>query len=272
MIKKNNICKKLLITHIKNYPKLMKSFDFTYSTQKYKLEDILDDVIYIMKYNIPYRAIRSNIKWQAIYKVYRKLLDFGIFKNTFRQLLEKYVKKGNMNKKLKFVSTDTTFIMNKKGSEKIGLNKYYYKKKGNKISLIIDAKRRIIDIKVYKGGKNDGKILEDQLNYLTILNNKEYDKYKKYFLCDAGYDSKIIHDKLKELTFIPLIAQNKRGIKNKELIKKFTKRECKIYCNRTIVENVISNLKQLRRINNRYDSLMKTYEGYVFLGAIYLSC
>ena len=44
--------------------------------------------------------------------------------------------------------------MNKKGSEKIGLNKFYYNKKGNIISVIIDSNKRILDIAVYKGDKN----------------------------------------------------------------------------------------------------------------------
>ena len=272
MTNRNNICKRLLIAHINSNADLKRSFDFTYHTQKYKLEHILDDIIYVMKYNVPYRALRSKINWQTTYKVYRKLLKFGIFKATFTELLTKYVKRGNLNKKLKIVSTDTTFIMNKKGSEKIGLNRFYYKKKGNKISVITDSNKQILDIAIYKGGKNDGKILENQINRNNILIDKSYDKYKKYFLCDAGYDSKQIHNKLRSLNFVQLIAQNKRGIKNKNLIRRFTKREYKIYCKRSKVEHVISRLKQLRRINNRYDQLISTYEGYVYLGAIYLSC
>ncbi len=272
MIQKDNICKRLLITHINNNRSLKKSFDFSFHTQKYKLEHILDDIIYVMKYNVPYRALRSKIKWQTTYKVYRKLLKFGIFKSTFKELLMKYVKRGNLNKKLKFVSTDTTFIMNKKGSEKIGLNKFYYKKKGNKISIIIDSNKRIIDIGIYKGGKNDCKIIEDQINKIDILTDKIYDRYKKYFLCDAGYDSKRVYQILTNINFKPLIAQNKRGIKHKELIRRFTRREYKIYCKRSKVENVISRLKQMRRIYNRYDGLFTTYEGYVYLGAIYLTC
>lgn len=59
---KTNICKRLIIEHIKSKPKLWKSFDFSYQTQKYSLNDILDDIIYIMKYNVPYRALRSKIK------------------------------------------------------------------------------------------------------------------------------------------------------------------------------------------------------------------
>jgi transposase len=258
--------------HIKNNKELIKSFNFSHHTQKYKLSDMLDEIIYVMKYNIPYRAIRSKIKWMTIYKVYRKLVRYKVFKLSYKELLCKYLKRGNLGKKLRYVSTDTTFVMNKKGNVNVGLNKYYYKKKGNKLSLIIDSNKKILDIRVYKGGKNDGKILENQLENFKLLDNDEYGKYKRYFLCDAGYDSKKIHKKLRERSYIPLIEQNRRGIKNEKLIRRFSKEEYKIYCKRAKVENAICMLKQMRRINTRYDGLIETYAGYVYMGALYISC
>ena len=94
---------------------------------------------------------------------------------------------------------------------------------------------------------------------------------KKYFLCDAGYDAKDIHIKLKQMGYIPIIEQNKRGIRNKELIRRMSKKERQIYHKRMKVENVINRLKQMRRINQRYDGLVTTYESYVYLGMIYIS-
>jgi hypothetical protein len=155
-------------------------------------------------------------------------------------MLAKYYKRNGLSKKLNYISTDTTFIMNKNGKEQIGLNKYYHKKKGNKISLIIDTNKKIVNMKIYKGCKNDTKILEDQLKENMIINDikndlkndLKNDKYKKYFMADAGYDSKNIHKILRNLNYIPLIDQNKRGIKNENLIRRMTNREYKIYCKR----------------------------------------
>jgi transposase len=263
---------KLLILHIKSKPDLYRCFNFTYRTQKYKLSDILTDIIYIMKTGISYRNLRSVIKWQTVYKVYRKLVKHKVFELTYAELLRKYLKKGSLNKKLKLVSTDTTFIMNKNGRQKIGLNKYYYKKRGNKLSLIIDSKGTPLVMDVFKGGKNDGKILENHLEKATIINDPYFDCYKKYFMADSMYDSKIIHLKLKEICFKPLIEQNKRGIKNKKLIRRFSKKDYKIYCKRSKVENVICRLKQMRRINTRYDALISTYKSYVYLGMLNIYC
>lgn len=50
----------------------------------------------------------------------------------------------------------STFIMNKNGKECIGLNKYYYKKRGSKLSLIVDARGTVLEMDVLNGGKNDG--------------------------------------------------------------------------------------------------------------------
>ena len=122
---------------------------------------------------------------------------------------------------------------------------------------------------VYRGGKNDGKILEAHLDSNMLIDNSPYKEHKKYFLADAGYDSKAIHEKLRNLEYIPLIEQNKRGIKNKQLIRRIAKSEYKIYCKRVKVENVICRLKQLRRIEHRYDGLIDVYHSILcYLGAI----
>lgn len=272
MSKKSNICIKLLTEHIKSKPGLYKSFNFNYHTQKYKLKDILNEIIYIMRTGISYRMLRSKIKWQTIYKVYRKLVKNNIFKMTYLEMLNKYLKRGGLHKKLKYVHTDTTFIINKNGRDKTGLNKYYYKKKGNKVSIIIDSNGYVLDMNIFKGGKNDIKILENHLKNRFAISDDHYNKFKGYFICDAGYDSKLIHSKLRENGFKPLIEQNRRGIKNKNLIRRMSKSEYKIYCKRVKVENVFCRLKQLRRLNQRYDGLCNVFKAYIYLGIIYMSC
>ena len=172
---------RLLTAHIKSRSKLYKSFNFSYHTQKYKLADILTEIIFVTKTGISYRNLRSVIKWQTVYKVYRKLVANKVFEHTYAELLKKYLKRGGLNKKLKYISTDTTFVMNKNGREKVGLNKYYYKKRGSKISIITDSNGMPLEMDIFKGGKNDGKILEHHLTKNTIINNASYDKYKQYF-------------------------------------------------------------------------------------------
>jgi hypothetical protein len=51
-------------------------------------------------------------------------------------------------------------------------------------------------------------------------------------MADAGYDSKNIHKEISEIKYIPLIDQNKRGIKNESKIRRMGRQEYKIYCKR----------------------------------------
>ena len=89
------------------------------------------------------------------------------------------------------------------------------------------------------------------------------------------YDSKIIHTKIRDSGYTPLIEQNRplpcfarRSIKDEKKIRRFDKEEYKIYCKRSKVENVICKLKQKRRINTRYDGLLRTYKSYVYVGLL----
>lgn len=254
---------KLLKIHIMSDKILNKSYNFKYHTQKYTLDEILKEIIYILKTGISYRNLRSHINHNTIYYNYCKLNKHKIFELGFKDLMKKYLKRTK-NKTLKILSTDTSFIGNKNGKDNIGYNKYYSKKNGNKLSLIVDNKGFPLDVKIYNGKMNDSKIFMKQINKFNIKNNHKI----KYFLCDKGYDSKEIHNTLEGLNYIPLILQNKRGIKDKNKLRKFNSNEGKIYANRMKVENSFCKLKQLRRLNLRYDCKVENYMGYVFLGII----
>ena len=145
---KNELVIKLLIKHIKSNCKLYKSFDFSRKQQKYNLSEYLTDILYVLKTGIALRDLRSHISWISVYKVYVKLNSFNIFKLSYMTLLNKYYKRS-YNNKLKYVSTDTSFIPNKKGKDLIGYNKFYNRKNGTKISLITDSKGIPFNLKCY---------------------------------------------------------------------------------------------------------------------------
>lgn len=257
----------ILIKHIKSNKKLYNSFNFSYKTQKYRLKNVLEDIIYILRTGISYRQLRSNIKWQTVYKVYRKLVDNHIFDISYQSMLSKYIKKVS-KKRLSYISSDTSFIRNKNGKQLIGYNKYYSKKNGNKVSIIVDSKGIPLDVNICKGNQNDSKILSNQLDKWNLIKDNHLEQYNKYFLADAGYDSTLLRDKLSRLNYEPIIVQNKRNIKNDMLINTFDRAFKKIYSKRIVVENSFCKLKQLRRIDQRYDSLLSTFNGYLKLGII----
>ena len=57
-----------------------------------------------------------------------------------------------------------------------------------------------------------------------------HNRYKQYLLADSGYDSKENHNFLIKKGYTPIIIQNKRNIKNKNLIRKQNKKQIKICC------------------------------------------
>lgn len=106
--------------------------------------------------------------------------------------------------------------------------------------------------------KNDNLV---NLNHNIIHNDK-------YFMADSGYDSKVIKDTIKKMNYIPLIPQNKRNIKNPDLIIKFNEKENKIYTKRLTIERMIKRLKDNRKICLRYESKISNFEGFVYLALI----
>ena len=134
MFSKNNLVIKILICKVNNDPKLVHKYDFTYKSQKYSLTDILKEILYVLQTGIPWRALRSPINWNTVYKHYICLCKFDIFRLSYKDLLTKYIK--NNRGKLKFIYTDTSIIPNKYGQDKACLNKYYKNKRVTKLSLI----------------------------------------------------------------------------------------------------------------------------------------
>ena len=261
----------VLIKHIKSFESLYKSFDFSRKQQKYNLSDYLIEILYILKTGIAWRDIRSQINWNSIYKIYIKLNNHHIFETKYIDLLNKYIKKGS-NKKLKYVSTDTTFIPNKKGKDYIGYNKFYNRKNGTKLSIIVDVKGVPLNLKCCSGNEHDGTVLLKQLKTWDVVKNGHDAKHKRYFLADPAYDSVKIREKVKSFNYEPLIHQNKRNIKDPSKIKKLNEREKIIYKKRLIVENRFSSLKNNRRISIRYDSKIESFKGFIYLALIKMLC
>ena len=267
---KNDIIIKLLVKEVKNNKELYKSFDFSNKLQKYDIKLYLTDILYVLKTGVSWRDLRSNICWNSIYKVYIKLNKHKIFEYSFKELLKKYLKKLYKNK-LKYISTDTTFIPNKKGHDKKGYNKFYNKKNGTKISMHTDLNGIPLNIKCYKGNMNDSKILCDHLKDGIIVNHDHLLKdYNSYFLGDKGYDTKNVRSKLKEFKLKILIDQNKRNIKDPEKLIKFNKIEKGIYKKRLVIERTFNKLKYNRKLCLRYENKIENFIGFIYLGMLKL--
>jgi hypothetical protein len=157
-----------MLDPIKSNDILCKSFNFSRKQQKYKLSDIVEDIMYVLKTGISWRDLRSTINWNIVYKRYVLLNKHKIFELTYTDLLKKYLKRL-FNGKLKYILTDTSFVPNKKGRDVVGYNKFYNRKKGTKVSLITDAYGIPLSIECYRGNMNDCIVLTNHLTKQEVL-------------------------------------------------------------------------------------------------------
>jgi transposase len=249
------------LLHINSHKTLYKSFNFSYKSQKYKLDDILSEIIYVSRTGISWRMIKSDIHWNTIYKIFVKLKSYNIFKLTYIDLLKKYTKK-NKNK-LKYVYTDTSIISNKYGIDKVKRNKYCKNKKVSKLSIVTLSNGIPFNVKLYNGNRNDAFIFMDHVEDNLINIDK---KNIKIFMADKGYDSIKIKNYLTKNNINYLIPQNKRNTKNNSKIINMTPKDKIKYKKRIKVENMFQKIKSFRRLNIRYDKYSENYMSFLWLG------
>lgn len=273
MISLDNLIIKGILKTVKKNHMIDVHFNFSYKTQKYKLEDILPFIIDILKYGFPWRylkKVKTEIHWSTIYCTYIKLVSFGVFKDTYIKMVRAYIKK-TPNKKLKHILSDTMTIYNKYNRDTVKRNGYNKNKNVIKISPITDLFGIPLKIDVFSGNTHDSTILQKQLDEDLYICNQIVDKNKKYLLADKAYDSVKLRDKLIDKGYKPIIDYNIRNTKDKKLIRKFTKKEEEIYKKRIKVENLFAKIKmRFNRLNFVNECKIKNYVGFLFLSLCFI--
>jgi len=216
---------------------------------KYSLDCILNEIFYVLKTGISWRDLRSTIKWQSIYFHFQRFIKFNIFKTLYLQLRKTYF----TNNKTNIQIIDSTFIANKYGKNNIARNAFFKNKNCNKVSILTDINGVPLSVLINSGNVHDNSFIYTHINDISFLNNN-----KTLLLADKAYEGKNIRNNLKIHNYSLMVAKKK----NAKSIYKFNK---KIYKKRIIIENTFQKLKIFRRIQIRYDSLVNTYFGFVFL-------
>ena len=263
---KNIICK-----HVLNNCNIKKHFNFSYKTQKHNISKIISVILTILKTGMTYKDAEDiyNISHSTIYNTFKRLQKFNVFESTYIQLLQKYITKSP-NKKLKYRLTDTTNIYNKKCKIHTAYNKKAGNKKILKVSMITDVNGIPYNIKIYDGNRYDSVILSRHLTHRNPLDIYDDNKYKKYFLADAGYDSENIRTLLIQMNFEPIIWYNKRNIKDKSKIKRFTDKEKLVYKKRVNIEYIFGRIKNgFKRLNYVYEITAISYLNYLYLSVCF---
>lgn len=114
---KNELSKTIL-----NDPNIGKFYRFKHWNTKYSLEQIIDDILYVLKTGISWRDIRSSINWSTIFFHHSRFCKFNIYRNTYRNILNFYFDKI---KTINGIIIDSSFFQNKFGKNNIARNKFF---------------------------------------------------------------------------------------------------------------------------------------------------
>lgn len=226
---------------------------------KYNNEYYLKNIIMVLEKLNNWKSLnlilnnKNNYHYKTIYNVYRKWCNCNFFKNIYEDCLKSFYKNENKNTDL---IIDSTFINNLNGSQSIGYNPLYKKKKVSKISVIIDQNNLILSVSMIKPNIHDVKTIEHSLNEIPINLNKKYGKIN--LIGDKGYitsDNFYLNSKKIKL-IVPC---------RKNMIKKNSDKEKNKLKLRINVEHVINKLKKYSRINLRKDKNIITYMNFLYL-------
>jgi len=245
------------------HPKLFETYNFKYHTQKYKLKEILEAILFFIKISCSWKNfIYKNINYNTIYKNFVKLNKFKIFELSYLDNLKKYLTKSK-NKKLKYVYTDTTTIYNKLNKDKAKRNAYFKNKKIIKLSLLTDSNGITLNLFIESGNYHDSTIYQNQIKSLN--NNEKKEFINSILMADSGYDSSIIYELNKKIFKKSIIKPNNRNTKNELKIRKLNESEEQLYKKRIKIEHTNQKIKAYRRLNFVYDKEIKNYNQFVYL-------
>ena len=236
-------------------------------SRRHSLATILEQICYFIKVGISYQDYRGPLSKSTLNSYIQLFSQDNIFVDFYWTIHEEYLRK-DMYDKFKYISTDTSFIMNHCSAyENVARNPCVKNKNCVKLSLLVDAKGVPLDIKTVKGNQHDSPLLREHFQEIKSKTNSlkmsKNNRYKPYFLADKGYDSKESTSLLKSHGYSVIIPKNKKNAEEEP--SKMTPKEKIIYNKRIIVENVFANLKQFRRVGRLYDKDLKIYVSNVHL-------
>lgn len=226
-----------------------------YISKKHSLNDIITEIIYVLKTGISWRNLRSHINYNSIYYHFKRFVNNNIFIDAYNSILNSYLQKI---KNINGIIIDSSFIQNKFGKGNIKRNKFFKNKKCFKLSIITDFNNIPFSILLANGNLHDSTIFDDHKD--DILKYKKNIPKNSNFLADKGYISKNINNFCTNNNIVYLVP-NKINSKKPP----FTDEQNIIYKKRLFIEHLFARIKQFRRIALIYDSKFNTYNNFLHL-------
>jgi putative transposase len=244
---------------MKNIILKSKSFKDTFNKKhpntKYSLNLIIDELFYVLVSGVSWRMVRSPINYKTLYYYYSKFVHHNIFYKLFIRIRNKYIKRYINKNDMCIAYIDSTVINNKGGINKVGRNKFYKNKKSTKISLLTDKNGIPLSVFFIKGNYHDTTVFDKHIKDIPLIMSNNIK-----VIADKAYASRKNYSLLESRNMKHIIPPRKNmKIKNTYV---YDKNE---YIKRIKIEHIFSKLKIYKRINNRYDKLLRNYIGFVYL-------
>lgn len=229
--------------------------------------------IYWSRYH--YCSNNTTISGKTLSEKHMQFVKMGVYDELYKRVLKMYFSDDICNK-LKYQSTDTSFIPNKFCSERTGRNIQYKNKLGIKISSIVDANGVPISLTFGRGSDSDSVLFSETYSQMLLdpetIRYQKSKKFKHNFLMDSGYDTKEIIKLLKDNGYTVFTVKNLRNSKKTNYnIKKLCKKDHSLYNKRIINENSFAWIKQYGILNFVYEKSIKSYRGLLLLILSYIT-
>lgn len=243
--------KNLKSTYTKDHP-----------NKKYSLKIIINEIIYFLKSGVSWNMLRSEINPKTLYWHYTNWVKYDIFHRLLKRIKTIYMKKCTTDTGIYDVLIDTSVIPNRYGINKKGKNKFYKSKNVTKLSLMADTNGIPLSILFMKGNYHDNTTFEKHIKDAIIISSKRTVR----IMADKAYSSYNNYKIIENNNMMHIIPPRKNM-----RIHKTYKYSKNIYRRRVKIENIFGIVKNYKRINIRYDKLLRNYQGFLYLAFLITS-
>lgn len=214
-----------------------------------------------------WRSLQTpSVTYHAFYKRFCKWKKKKVFEYTFEMLTELYATQQLDEDPFWFkeLYLDSTMVLNAKGIDRVG---YDYKHKGHfatKLSIICDKNKVPLSCVSFEAQVADIKTVESTIESIPCP-LRRHQSVLHLVAADKGYQGKKVACALERSTRFRLVTPPKKNNREKKRFKDMRRAEKKVLKKRHKIENLFATMDQFKRVKERNETMMASYEAFNFL-------
>lgn len=206
------------------------------------LDVILDYIWLILRTGMQWRLLPcKDMSMKTVFSYFQKWKRANIFSEVYKSLLRLHLH----SRKPRYCIIDTSFVKNVYGCDCTGRNPTDRGRKASKVSIVVDDTGIPCALSIFAANIPDCTTLKPTLEHVMCELPRNLP-----LLSDKGYDSHINRIALKKHGFLDRIGRKRHKIGKRQNRK------------RTTVEHTFAWLDQYRRLKERFDKMVSSYEAF----------